>query len=186
MNTGFNPGHDEMLDPGACDPVQSWEGDWIDTKEAVWCKEVIGMAIAKMQRKGHKAAYIQSNSLGEICAMANASGVDVFISLHLNAAESTSAQGPETYFCTGSADGQRLAECVQAKLVQKLGAQARDRGIKPANFYVLKYTSAPAVLVEAAFITNVWEESIVHQQWFKDAVSDALVEGALAYAGKEE
>lgn len=183
MITGYNPGHDEMLDPGACDPVQPWEGDWIDTKEAVWCKEVIDLAILKMKRKGHKAEYVQSNSLDEICAKANAAGVDVFISLHLNAAANTSAQGPETYFYAGSADGQRLAECVHAKLVQKLGAHARDRGIKPAGYYVLRHTDAPAILVEAAFITNTWEESIIHQQWFKDAVSDALVEGALAYEG---
>ena len=37
----------------------------------------------------------------------------------------------------------------------------RDRGVKNANFYVLKYTKMPAVLTENGFMTNLKEAEII-------------------------
>jgi N-acetylmuramoyl-L-alanine amidase len=182
MKMSGNAGHSE-IDPGAVDLIQPEEGDVIDTKEADWCAEVMFSACEKFAAKGHDAQFIQDDSLENICAISNEWGADVFLSLHLNAAGSVEAQGPETFYLIGSEEGRKLANIVQQTLVDKLGAHDRDRGIKPANFYVLKHTDAVSVLIEAGFITNTWEESIIHQQWFKDAVSDAIVEGVLQYEG---
>lgn len=176
-----NAGHDIRLDPGACDPVEPLEGDYINTEEAAWCREVMQMACKKINAKGHKALFIQNDSLAAICTASDEFGADVFISLHLNAAGNTNAQGPETYYCTGSVEGKRLADCVHNLLVERLGAKDRDRGVKSAGFYVIKNTAAPAILIEAGFITNVWEEAQLHAQWAKDAVSDVIAEGTLKY-----
>lgn len=185
INFAGNAGHDIRLDPGACDPIQPWENDYTDTKEAEWCREVMLTACQKVQSKGHNAQFIQDDSLSNICALSDAFGADVFVSLHLNAATNTDAQGPETYYLDGSEEGARLANCVHGQIVQKLGAHGRDRGTRTANFYVLRNTAAPAILIEAGFITNVWEEATLHEPWVKRAVSDAIVDGVLKFMGKE-
>ncbi|MCM0760258.1 N-acetylmuramoyl-L-alanine amidase [Sporomusa sphaeroides DSM 2875] len=178
-------GHDINKDPGACDPVQPWEGDYIDTKEAVWCREVALLTCDVAKSKGHQAIFMQDDDLDLICRMASESGADAFVDLHLNAAANTSALGPETYCYPGSKAGKHLAGCVHEKLIANLGAQQRDRHVREANFKVLRDTSMPAILVEAGFITNVWEESIIHQDWYKKAVAEAIVDGCLKFVGEE-
>lgn len=179
-----NAGHFPRIDPGAIDPILPEERDYIHTEEADWCKEVMEMACYKLETKGHQTQFVQDDSLAAVCSVSNLFGADVFVSLHLNAATNTGAQGPETFYLPGSAEGQRLAKSIHGQLVQKLGAHGRDRGVKQANFYVLRNTDAPAVLIEAGFITNVWEEAQLHEPWVKTAVSDAIVEGVLNY-GRE-
>ncbi len=52
-----------------------------------------------------------------------------------------------------------------------------NRGVKEANFYVLKYTTMPAVLVETAFITNPEEEDMLINRYeeFAQAIADGIV-----------
>jgi N-acetylmuramoyl-L-alanine amidase len=179
-----NAGHMPGVDPGAHDPVQTGEGDYIDTKEAGWCREVMLSVCKKLADMGHQTHFIQDDDLGTVCDLANSAGADVFAALHLNAAGNTEAQGPETFYYYGSEAGRKLANCVQSRLVDKLGAGERDRGIKEAGFYVIKNTSMPGILVEAGFVTNVWEESQINQQYYKEAVRDAIIEGVLDYCGE--
>ena len=92
-----------------------------------------------------------SSSLQSRAADANSKGADLFVSIHCNAAN-TKAFGCETYSFPGSREGRELAACIQNYLPQLTGRY--DRGVKEANFAVLKNTNMPAVLVETAFIDN--------------------------------
>ena len=82
---------------------------------------------------------------------ANDWDADIFVSIHCNAANSK-AYGCETYYYTGSSKGRRLADCVQPELAKETGLC--NRGVKSANFAVIKHTNMPAILVETAFIDN--------------------------------
>lgn len=116
--------------------------------------------------------------------LANASGADLFISLHSNSAQAPEASGIEVYYCDDrefAAENQRLAELVQAHLLQALqgiGYPAVDRGIKDdsvlyshrrrqGHLFVLgpartgsrwrvhpRASQMPGVLAEALFVTN--------------------------------
>ncbi|MBN1182133.1 MAG: N-acetylmuramoyl-L-alanine amidase [Bacteroidales bacterium] len=80
----------------------------------------------------------------------------MYVSIHGNAYGSgsswTSPNGIETYYYTSSLKGRRMARIFQEHLIEEVGWN--DRGIKTANFYVLKYTDMPAVLSENGFYTN--------------------------------
>lgn len=71
-----------------------------------------------------------------------------------------------------------FAECVQEHLVAN--TNSLDRGVKQANFGVLRGALMPAVVVEAGFVThpeegkNVLEEA--HRQSVVDALMQAIVE----------
>ena len=107
----------------------------------------------KMSRENITDTISQSLS-GSLAARyngANSWGADLFISIHCNA-ENTKAYGCETYYCTGSSSGAELAKVVQNHLPAETGRY--NRGVKAANFAVIKYTNMPAILVETAFIDN--------------------------------
>ena len=76
---------------------------------------------------------------------ANSWDADIFVSIHCNAA-STKAYGCETYYCTGSTQGRALAECVQPHMTAE--TERYNRGVKSANFAVIRHTNMPAILVD--------------------------------------
>lgn len=89
---------------------------------------------------------------------AYSNGDCIFVSIHGNAYEGPRPErvgGIETYYY--SKTGKGIAKVFQRSLVDELGW--RNRGIKKAEFYVLKYTSMPAVLLELGFYTNPEERA---------------------------
>jgi N-acetylmuramoyl-L-alanine amidase len=113
--------------------------------------------------------------------VANKAGADCFVSIHCNSAASSAAGGTETYSYPGSENGRRLAASLQKSLAGAL--RLADRGVKQANFAVLRLTECPAALVELAFISNPQEEALLASQEFQDRAARAVAEGVAAYLG---
>ena len=78
----------------------------------------------------------------------------------------------------------RLAELVQSELDAMLGT--RNRGIKQAPFRVLTGVACPAVLVEAAFISNPDEEQKLASAEFQTKVAEAIYRGLARYLRANE
>jgi N-acetylmuramoyl-L-alanine amidase len=74
---------------------------------------------------------------------------------------------------------QRLAEIIQDELNSLLGT--KDRGIKQAPFKVLTGVACPAVLIEAAFISNPQEERELVREDFQQNVAQAIYRGLVRY-----
>ncbi len=72
-------------------------------------------------------------------------------------------------------ESSKLAEYIQNELNELLGT--RDRGVKQAPFRVLMRTAMPAVLIEAAFISNGSEEKKLQNEEFLDKVAMAIYNG---------
>ena len=88
----------------------------------------------------------------------NRKSYDYFISFHRNAFKPEQAKGVETYtYLNPGAKAKGLAEKIQAALV---GVGFTNRGVKAANFHVLRETKAPAVLVEVGFIDNTEDNQL--------------------------
>ena len=96
-------------------------------------------------------------SLGDRTKLGKALKADVFVSLHCNQAVRNKAQGTEVYVKQGEPRSEYLAEKFAIGLHEKLGF--KNRGVKHANFQVLRETTCcPSVLLELGFLSN-WEEA---------------------------
>ncbi len=73
----------------------------------------------------------------------------------------------------------QLAEMIQGELNSLLGT--RNRGIKQAPFKVLTGVACPAVLIEAAFISNPDEEKRLATEAFQTSVAEAIYRGLAKY-----
>jgi N-acetylmuramoyl-L-alanine amidase len=76
-------------------------------------------------------------------------------------------------------ESSRLAELVQGELDALLGT--RNRGIKQAPFKILAGVACPAILVEAAFISNPEEEKKLASEEFQTRIAEAIYRGLALY-----
>ncbi len=119
-------------------------------------------------------------SLKERVRIANEAGGRIFVSIHNNASSKNHSEGTETFLAPGR-DGEclLLAELIQEELIAELNLF--DRGVKRDNFYVIKYTEMPAVLVEVAFLSNSHEESLLESDLFCNKAAEAIARGIKKY-----
>lgn len=68
-----------------------------------------------------------------------------------------------------------LAALVQRNMVS--GVQGCDRGVKQANFYVLRGAFMPAILVEMGFISNPNEEALLANTEYQERLARTIFEG---------
>ena len=99
----------------------------------------------------------------------------IYLSVHGNAASDTwsDANGMETYYYTGGTKSSRLARAFQNRLITEVGWQ--DRGVKEANFYVIKYTKMPAILTENGFFSNPEECKKMLDEIWRNKIAEAHV-----------
>lgn len=108
----------------------------------------------------------------------------LFVSLHCNAASNDSANGFEAFYCGASDKGKNAATYI----LRRLSGDFPDIAIrplqktplvlaKPANYYVLKLTRAPAVLVENLFITNKNDRALLTNEKFINDLAWSLAIG---------
>ena len=97
---------------------------------------------------------------------------EIFLSIHCNAFSSPSAHGMETYHYAGSSRGQRLATLLNEELARAGGLT--NRGVKTANFYVIRHSKVPASLIELGFITNYREEALLNDDAYQNKLAMAI------------
>lgn len=94
--------------------------------------------------------------LKEIGNIANNAKADVFVSIHVNSLEDPNYKGITDYYY----DGKGYETDERVKLARTIGDEILksdgwvDKGVKRANFAVLRYTKMPSALIECGFITN--------------------------------
>lgn len=143
---------------------------------------------AALRWGGANVVYTRSSdvyvSLAERTAIANAAGAAAFVSIHVNALNDPAYRGLTTYY--GGANGfvtgvRRSAAEVAASRALALDVQAAtqaqtgeiNRGVQPANYYVLGLPTMPSILVETGFLTNPQEGA----QLATPAVQERLAAG---------
>lgn len=109
------------------------------------------------------------------CDIANSFGADYFVSIHCNSAGTPEARGTETYCYKLGGKGEVLAKAIQAELIAVTGRA--NRGVKTANYYVLRRTNMPAVLTELAFISNPAEERLLGSPDYQEKCATAIARG---------
>lgn len=119
------------------------------------------------------------NELQARVDVGNNANSDIFVSVHCNAFVNPAANGTQTFYYGSSYQGQRLAQSIQEKMIEANGL--RDRGISTCNFYVVKHSYMPAVLIETAFITNYDEEALLSDDEWQTTMAKAIAEGINEY-----
>lgn len=149
--------------------------------EAVAALAIAKKVGAKLKAKGVTVKYTRTSdkyvTLEKRCDISNAFDADAFVSIHLNAATNTDATGIETWRHRNVGEGTKeLADAVQSELISVVGA--KDRGVKTTtSLYVLRKTTAHAVLVECGFISNNEEARLLFNDKYQEKIATAIANG---------
>lgn len=109
---------------------------------------------------------------------ANDKNVDAYVSIHANAYGTgwNSANGIETFvYISKPKEALELAAHIQNHLIRETGRD--NRGVKTADFHVLRETDMTAILVEAGFMTNKEEATLLKSSSYRKKVATAIVKG---------
>ncbi|MBI1758097.1 MAG: N-acetylmuramoyl-L-alanine amidase [Actinobacteria bacterium] len=114
----------------------------------------------------------------ERAEMGNATGADMFLSLHVDGHPNPLASGIATYhYGTGSAVtstiGEKLAGLVHRELVARTGM--RDCRIHGKTWQLLRWTRMPTVWVDLGYLTNPEDRSRLADPAFRDIVADGVL-----------
>ena len=89
--------------------------------------------------------------------------------------QDSTVSGLECYYYQ-NAKGRQLGELIK-KAVEDAGIKTRK--VKSEDFYVLRESSMPAVLVETGFMTNPEELNRLLNPSYQDRVAGAIADGIL-------
>ena len=113
--------------------------------------------------------------------IANTSHADIFVSIHQNSYSNSNVKGFQAFYYNESDNSKKLADSIQAKLKEfvnpgnKLGAKANK------NYFVLKQTAMPAVLVECGFLTNYNDRTNLVSDAYQEKIAWGIYLGIVDY-----
>lgn len=173
MKIYLDPGHGGT-DPGA-------QGNGLNEKDltldiSLRLRSILINQFENVEVKMSRESDI-SKSLSQRTNEANAWGADYYLSIHINAASSP-AQGYEDYIYNGLSDSSQTAkyrEVIHGEVVKM--NQLIDRGMKKANFHVLRESAMPAMLSENGFITNAHDSALMKQAAWRQDVAQGHANG---------
>src|SRR2546423_3470345 len=110
--------------------------------------------------------------LDERAAISNRQKNAIFVAIHFNDSGRRGIRGFETYYHSPVA--RTLAYRIQQQLMTLSGAV--NRGVKTANFRVLRKAAYPAVLVECGFLSNRREGAGARSASRRDDLADKIAE----------
>lgn len=113
--------------------------------------------------------------------IANDTQSDIFVSIHQNSFTKESVKGAQVFYFDNSDHSKLLADFIQLKLNEFVQPDS-TRVAKPnKNYYVLRQTIIPAVIVECGFLTNYEEKNLLLQDEYQDRIAWAIYTGILEY-----
>ena len=140
-------------------------------------RKVKDLVISKLRALGHtvydctdEQGTSQNANLANIVAKCNSHKVDLDISIHFNSFNS-SASGTEAYTYDNLGSAFRAA-CSIVNAISELGFKNRGAKVNP-NYYVLRKTVAPAILVECCFCDSPEDA----QKYNAESMATAIVKG---------
>ncbi len=116
--------------------------------------------------------------LEERAAFANGKEADLFVSIHCNFCEDDAGvRGLECYYQDGSSGGENLAKNIVMRMDEE--EKVECRGIRTANYRVLRKTNMPAVLVELGYFSNRTECGLLAEEEYQALLAKRIAEGIL-------
>ena len=116
--------------------------------------------------------------------IANESDADILVSIHQNAFPSAKVKGAQVFYHNSSGNGKVLAECVQESLRNRVDGSNQRMAKENKDYYILRTTEIPAVIVECGFLSNYEEEKLLNDAVYQEKLAWAIYCGILDYFEK--
>jgi N-acetylmuramoyl-L-alanine amidase CwlD len=117
-------------------------------------------------------------------ALANKSKADLLISIHINSYPDPRQHGAQTFYQRNVPESRRLAQAIQNELNSFLNDDRRAP--LTGDYYILRETKIPAVIVETGFLSNPREAKKLLDPAYQSKIAFCLFTGLVRYFAPEE
>ena len=104
---------------------------------------------------------------------------NMVISLHQNSYTNHSLRGAQVFYDKKSEISKLIADSIQEQFKQNL-----DKSIKatsPGDYFMLKCSSAPSVIVECGFLSNEEDEKLLLNPDYQEKIVDSIYKGIVNF-----
>ena len=104
---------------------------------------------------------------------------NMVISLHQNSFTNHNLRGAQVFYDKKSDISQRIAESIQEQF--KLNLDKSIKAPSPGDYFMLKCSSAPSVIVECGFLSNEEEEKLLQTTEYQEKIIDSIYKGIVNF-----
>lgn len=107
---------------------------------------------------------------------------DMVISVHQNSCPLKSRRGGQVFYDKNSPSGKSLADSIQTSL-NEMEECVKKSDALTGDYFMLKCTESPSVIVECGFLTNAEDERLLSDPEYQKKIAYAIFKGAVSYYG---
>lgn len=106
---------------------------------------------------------------------------DILISIHQNAFPDSTVKGAQAFYYNDSKEGDKLAKSIQDSIKKYADKENKRMHKSNSDYYVLRTSQIPAVIVECGFLTNTQEEERLNTDEYQEEMAWAMYIGVIEY-----
>jgi hypothetical protein len=176
----LDPGHD-INTPGKRAPDGSMREFEFNKATALHVADILSQYNAVEVFLSHDPNDGIDTSLDARAALANRLQVNCLVSIHANAG-AASARGIETYIHLNTPTStDNLARMIHDHTINSTGMV--NRGVKRADFAILRETNMDALLIECGFMTNNEDLALLKSDEYRRRCAQGIVNGLVQFYG---
>lgn len=192
VRVGIDAGHGG-IDPGKVGVHDVLEKD-INLAIAFYLKEFLEQNDIEvvMTRTEDKGLYEESDShkktadLRRRLALLEEEQVAFTVSIHQNSFSGSSSKGAQVFYYDTSEEGKKLSDCIQRQIVKGLQAENHRQIKANKEYYMLKNSKRPLVIVECGFLSNPEEEQLLTEEHYQEKMAWAIHLGVMEYLNGQD
>ncbi|MCW2278981.1 N-acetylmuramoyl-L-alanine amidase family protein [Heliophilum fasciatum] len=127
--------------------------------------------------------WTQRDELTKRVEVARENKADIYVAIHANSFSAKSS-GAQVFYQPGSEEGKRLALHIQHQLVERIGNKDK-RVATDEDYFVLRTSHCPAVMVEVGFLSNPTEETMLKSDSHQETIAKGIFAGIVHHLSGE-
>lgn len=148
--------------------------------------ETLGINVVMTRCDGNglyksNATNFKKSDMSERIKIIESANADMVISIHQNSYLDSSQRGAQAFYQEDDEKSRDFATCVQSQLLGQLPSARKE--CNKGDYYILKESKIPAILVECGYLSNGEEESLLQSDDYQQKVAYAIMCGVVKYFG---
>ncbi len=104
---------------------------------------------------------------------------NMVLSIHMNSYTKHNLRGAQVFYDKTSDISKQIAESIQEEFLKSLDHS--NKCTSPGDYYMLKCSAAPSVIVECGFLSNEEEEKLLLNEAYQEKIVDAIYLGIVKF-----
>ena len=177
----IDPGHGGF-DGGAAGNKTGVTEDAINLKISLLVKEYLeqkNVEVILTRQTDDAIAPTKNEDMRKRRSIMHESGASLTVSIHLNKYSDTSISGPMVFYTKGDEPSKQLAQMLINDICA--ATERSPRLANPGDYFVIRNSKIPAVIVECGFLSNATEEALLCKSDYQNKLAIGITNGIFSF-----